>query len=185
LSSKKRLRKSPKIRFRMSSIRISAFPPNASAIASTGSMDLGASGHKCAANGRFKPSFTVSRASRVSAAEYQSAPAIEAGGHMRNAGTLYEVLGLSRGATSQEIKTAYRKMARQFHPDTAVSSKGKIFTTEMFLQIHSAYAVLSRAEDRAQYDRQLEMQQRRMWNRGAYREPHGHVVRNWETDQCW
>ncbi|GLJ08240.1 hypothetical protein SUGI_0084680 [Cryptomeria japonica] len=169
----------------MSCIRISV-SPNASAIGSAGSMDLATIRRKGGpANIRWKPSFNVIRAAQVCGAEYQSAPAIEAGDHMKNAGTLYEVLGLSRGATAQDIKRAYRKMALQFHPDAAASSQGKNISTEMFLQIHSAYAVLSKAEDRAQYDRQLEMQQRRTWNRGAYQEPRGHVVRNWETDQCW
>ncbi|GLJ08241.1 hypothetical protein SUGI_0084690 [Cryptomeria japonica] len=169
----------------MNCIRISA-SPNVSAIGSAGSMDLATNRRRRSpANIRLKPSFNAIRAAQVSGAEYQSAPAIETGGHMKNSGTLYEVLGLSRGATAQDIKRAYRKMARQFHPDTAAYSQGKNISTEMFVQIHNAYAVLSKAEDRAQYDRQLEMQQRRTWNRGAYREPRGHVVRNWETDQCW
>ncbi|KAH9312785.1 hypothetical protein KI387_027820, partial [Taxus chinensis] len=89
--------------------------------------------------------------------------------------TLYEVLGLSGGASKQDIKKAYRNLARQFHPDTAASSEEKSINTEIFMQIQNAYAILSEREDRAQYDRRLVMQQKQRWNRGAYREPYGHV----------
>ncbi|KAH9312784.1 hypothetical protein KI387_027819, partial [Taxus chinensis] len=170
----------------MSCVRFSVLL-NALPFPSGGRMDLQSTRRRGATNIIYKPSLNVTLAAKVSGAESQAAPppAIEAGGHMKKSSTLYEVLGLNRGASRQDIKTAYRNLARQFHPDAAASSEEKSLNTEMFLQIQNAYAILSKREDRARYDRQLVMQQKQRRNRGAYREPYGHVVRNWETDQCW
>ncbi|MEW6171832.1 MAG: molecular chaperone DnaJ [Bacillota bacterium] len=63
----------------------------------------------------------------------------------------YEVLGVSRNATQDEIKKVYRKLARQHHPDANPDNKEK--AAEKFREITEAYAVLSDAEKRAQYDR--------------------------------
>ena len=57
----------------------------------------------------------------------------------------YETLGVSKGASSKEIKTAYRKLAMKHHPD-----KGG--DTEVFKRITGAYDVLSDPDKRAQYD---------------------------------
>ncbi len=61
----------------------------------------------------------------------------------------YEVLGLSRTATKEEIKKAYRRLARQYHPDLNKSpdAEGK------FKEINEAYEVLSDDQRRATYDR--------------------------------
>jgi molecular chaperone DnaJ len=61
----------------------------------------------------------------------------------------YEVLGLKRGASGQEIKRAYRKLARKYHPDVNPGDK----TAEgKFKDLTEAYEVLSDAEKRRQYD---------------------------------
>ena len=61
----------------------------------------------------------------------------------------YEVLGVKRGASDDEIKKAYRKLARKFHPDLNPGDK----TAEaQFKQLQEAYDVLSNAEDRKLYD---------------------------------
>ena len=61
----------------------------------------------------------------------------------------YEVLGLKRGAPPQEIKRAYRKLARKYHPDVNPGDK----TAEgKFKDLAEAYEVLSDAEKRRQYD---------------------------------
>lgn len=61
----------------------------------------------------------------------------------------YEVLGLSRGASQDELKQAYRRLARQYHPDVNKASDSE----ERFKEINEAYAVLSDADKRAAYDR--------------------------------
>ncbi|HYN84953.1 MAG TPA: molecular chaperone DnaJ [Pyrinomonadaceae bacterium] len=62
----------------------------------------------------------------------------------------YEVLGVSRGATEQEIKSAYRKVAIRYHPD---KNPGDAAAEEKFKEAAEAYSVLSNAEQRARYDR--------------------------------
>ena len=61
----------------------------------------------------------------------------------------YEVLGVSRTASDEEIKKAFRKLARQYHPDIA---KDKKTAEEKFKEINEAYEVLGDAEKRKKYD---------------------------------
>jgi molecular chaperone DnaJ len=62
----------------------------------------------------------------------------------------YEILGVSKSATAEEIKKAYRKTAIQFHPD---KNPGNKEAEEKFKEAAEAYEVLSNAEKKAQYDR--------------------------------
>ena len=62
----------------------------------------------------------------------------------------YEVLGVSRSATEQELKTSYRRLAHQYHPDKNQSDPE---AEEKFKEAAEAYAVLSNAEQRQRYDR--------------------------------
>ncbi len=61
----------------------------------------------------------------------------------------YEILGVPRNATQEEIKRAFRRLARQYHPDVNKSPDAE----ERFKEINEAYAVLSDPEKRAAYDR--------------------------------
>src|SRR5688572_2094795 len=61
----------------------------------------------------------------------------------------YEVLGLSKTASADEIKRAHRKLVRQYHPDVNKNNKG---AEEKFKEVQEAYDVLSDAEKRANYD---------------------------------
>src|SRR5262249_30275181 len=64
--------------------------------------------------------------------------------------TLYETLGVAKNAPPDEIKKAYRKLARQYHPD---ANPGDASAEERFKEVQSAYDVLSDPEKRKQYDR--------------------------------
>ncbi|MDO8556919.1 MAG: molecular chaperone DnaJ [Candidatus Jorgensenbacteria bacterium] len=59
----------------------------------------------------------------------------------------YTILGVSRDASEEDIKKAYRKLAHQYHPDKAGGNEAK------FKEINEAYQVLSNKEKRMQYDR--------------------------------
>jgi molecular chaperone DnaJ len=61
----------------------------------------------------------------------------------------YAVLGVARTASVEEIRSAYRKLAREFHPDVAKDDQG---SSERFKQVTEAYEVLSDAERRQRYD---------------------------------
>ncbi len=63
----------------------------------------------------------------------------------------YETLGVAKTASADEIKSAFRKLARKHHPDMA-KAKEKAAAEEKFKQINEAYEVLSDPEKRAKYD---------------------------------
>ena len=62
----------------------------------------------------------------------------------------YQVLGVDRDASQDDIRKAFRKLARKFHPDVAKDKEGG---EEKFKQINEAYEVLSDPENRKKYDR--------------------------------
>lgn len=62
--------------------------------------------------------------------------------------SLYETLGVSESASESEIKKAYRKLARQYHPDVNKDPGAE----EKFKEINSAYEILSDSQKKAQYD---------------------------------
>jgi molecular chaperone DnaJ len=61
----------------------------------------------------------------------------------------YQILGISRNASDKEIKQAYRRLARKYHPDLNPGNKS---AEAMFKEINAAYEVLSNPEKRKKYD---------------------------------
>lgn len=82
----------------------------------------------------------------------------------------YEILGVSKDASEEELKKAYRKLALKFHPDKNHAPGA----TEAFKAIGNAYAILSNAEKRKQYDLYGEEK--------VSQSRHGHSHRNFEAD---
>src|SRR4051812_49635848 len=68
---------------------------------------------------------------------------------MANGTDYYKVLGVDRKASQEEIKKAYRKLARKYHPDTNKEPGAE----DRFKSISEAYDVLSDPEKRKKYDR--------------------------------
>ncbi|HMQ02272.1 MAG TPA: DnaJ domain-containing protein, partial [Candidatus Doudnabacteria bacterium] len=58
----------------------------------------------------------------------------------------YDILGVSKTATADEIKKAYRKLAHKYHPDKGEGNDAR------FKEVNEAYQVLSSSEKRSQYD---------------------------------
>src|SRR5438876_905804 len=65
----------------------------------------------------------------------------------------YEVLGVPRDATAKAIRDAYRKLARQYHPDLQDTPAKKKVAEEKFKEINEAHEVLGDPEKRKKYDR--------------------------------
>lgn len=63
---------------------------------------------------------------------------------------LYKVLGVAKGASEEELRSAYRKLAKQYHPDANPDDK---VAEERFKRISGAYDILSDKDKRARYDR--------------------------------
>ena len=63
----------------------------------------------------------------------------------------YEILGVNRRSTLQEIKTNYRKLAKKYHPDASTEENAEV----MFKDVNEAYDTLTNDEKRRKYDRQV------------------------------
>lgn len=64
--------------------------------------------------------------------------------------TFYDILGVSEDASEDEIKKAFKKLAKKFHPDVAVADKEK--SEEIFKEITEAYTALTNEAERRLYD---------------------------------
>ncbi|CDP07388.1 unnamed protein product [Coffea canephora] len=130
--------------------------------------------------------------SRISAAHAAAGRTSTSTSHIAPQTSLYEVLGIPMGATCQEIKVAYRRLARVLHPDVASShnttrgSQDTSAAADEFMRVHKAYTTLSDPEKRADYDRTLFRLRRPAYVLSATNRGSGYYARRtWETDQCW
>ncbi|WCJ35090.1 Chaperone protein DnaJ [Euphorbia peplus] len=142
------------------------------------------------------PSRVTLRPLRVSAACATATSTATSSSHIATAGSLYEVLGIHTGASSGEIKSAYRKLARVCHPDVHHKENGAY----EFMKIQEAYETLSDPEKRSKYDRSMfrgvgavrlsspYMTSVTAATMASYAAANGFSRsprRRWETDQCW
>ena len=116
--------------------------------------------------------------------------ATETATRRRTNSSLYEVLRVKRNASATEIKTAYRSLAKLYHPDASSESESE----SDFIALHNAYATLSDPAARATYDLSLG---RPYYSTMAATSPSSssspasafgsgfYSTRRWETDQCW
>ena len=88
----------------------------------------------------------------------------------------YETLGVDRNASDDDLKKAYRKLARQHHPDLHTGDQQKKTAEDKFKEINEAYEVLKDAGRRAEYD---ELRQYRGQGGSGFEPPPG-----WRSRKC-
>lgn len=66
---------------------------------------------------------------------------------------LYEILGLEKTCSEKDIKSSFRKLAKQYHPDKS-SKEDQIKHSEIFVKVNKSYEVLSNTQARSKYDRE-------------------------------
>lgn len=63
----------------------------------------------------------------------------------------YEVLGVSRGASDEEIKKAYRNLSRKYHPDANINNPNKAEAEEKFKQVQQAYDMVMKEKEQGTF----------------------------------
>ena len=78
----------------------------------------------------------------------------------------YQILEIGRNATAREIKSAYRKLAKRYHPDK--NPEQTAFAEKMFREVCNAYNTLQDMQQKSDYDRTLQTIERQQKSNGAY-----------------
>ena len=94
----------------------------------------------------------------------------------------YRILGIKATASQAEIKSAYRKLARERHPDLNPDSEA---ASHQFAVISKAYHILSDPQERAYYDEQLQNQKNRSYSILDSNNPHAKRARNLAVQAKW
>ena len=94
----------------------------------------------------------------------------------------YRLLGVKATASQAEIKSAYRKLARKYHPDVNQDSKS---SAEQFALLSKAYTILNDPQERAYYDDQLNTQRTRGYSIFDSNNPHAKRARNLAIQAKW
>ena len=94
----------------------------------------------------------------------------------------YRLLGVKATASQAEIKSAYRKLARKYHPDVNQDSKS---AAEQFALLSKAYTILNDPQERAYYDDQLNTQRTRGYSIFDSNNPHAKRARNLAIQAKW
>lgn len=90
-----------------------------------------------------------------SSSSFRSRAAVEEeGGFVGAKGSFYELLGISEGGSYDDIKKAYKQLARKYHPDVSPPDRTEEYTRR-FIEVQEAYETLSDPHRRALYDRDL------------------------------
>jgi molecular chaperone DnaJ len=63
----------------------------------------------------------------------------------------YQVLGVTRGASDEEIKKAYRKLSRQYHPDANINNPNKAAAEEQFKLVQQAYDQIMKEKEQGTF----------------------------------
>ncbi|XP_027333591.1 chaperone protein dnaJ 11, chloroplastic-like [Abrus precatorius] len=105
----------------------------------------------------------------------------------RRPASLYEVLRIKQNASAVEIKSAYRNLAKVYHPDSVLRRSES--DERDFIEIHDAYETLSDPSARALYDLSLMAAHGGSLSFSSSVAPNEscgfYQTRRWETDQCW
>ncbi|KAG1331521.1 chaperone protein dnaJ 20, chloroplastic [Cocos nucifera] len=94
------------------------------------------------------------RAAVLSSSSFKTRAAVEEGGFVGAKGSFYELLGISEGGSYDDIKKAYKQLARKYHPDVSPPDRTEEYTRR-FIEVQQAYETLSDPGRRALYDRDL------------------------------
>lgn len=81
----------------------------------------------------------------------------------------YKTLEISSGASPEQVKQAYRKLAKKFHPDTQDSAQAQQRSHDKIAQVNAAYEVLGDASERQQYDAAMRLKLETAASDRAYR----------------
>jgi DnaJ-domain-containing protein 1 len=152
---------------------------NSFVVAPTPTLFSGSS-HTASSRVRFQPPNAFASTASYTSTENATSSYLSRSG-MASCSSLYEILGIPSGASCQEIKSAYRRLARVCHPDVANFDR-KDSSANDFMKIHAAYSTLSDPAKRADYDRKYLRRHRPLTTASGFS---GYTSRNWETDQCW